>query len=99
MKRFSIPIPNLYTKVIFKIYSKKQYEKIAKQLLNEDILADAFCTGNQIYLNEKNKELGFIIHQSIHAVLNILKYKGIQDEQILAYTVQYIVEQFFKKFK
>ena len=93
MKSFQIKLPNIYDSVQLQIVSDQNFKKLAEEKFgSQNVLA--FCETSTMYIPEsKLSNIPILVHQIIHAVVFILNDKNIKDEEMLCYTVQYILEK------
>ena len=96
MTKFQIDLPNMYDSVQLKIVSDQEFQKLAKEKFGvQNVLA--FCETSTMYIPiSKISDIPVIVHQIIHAVIYILNDKNIKDEEVLCYTVQYVLENILK---
>ena len=93
MPRISIKLPNIYDSVQLQIMSDQAFRKLAdEKFSSQNVLA--FCETSTMYIpDSKLSDIPILVHQIIHAVIFILNDKNIKDEEMLCYTVQYVLEK------
>ena len=80
-----------------KIY--KIVEKVDEYKYLQDIAGICFVNNHNSYIIINQKNIQVLVHECLHAVKGLCDRRGIYDEEVLAYLLDYVVSELLIKTK